>query len=114
MRPGTKVFGRPSSPIAIATSRVSAVSEISASVGISSVWLSPSFAAQSGRSALHAREQAVAAFELDGVALAVVETQRFDAREAVSAQARQVVESCPPENSTSAVSDEVASLMARP
>ena len=33
----------------MATSRVSAVSEISASVGISSVWLSPSFAAQSGR-----------------------------------------------------------------
>ena len=82
MRPGTNVFGRPSAPIAIATSRVSAVSDIAASVGIDSVWLSPSLAAQSG-AALDAVEQPVAAVELDGVALAVVEAQRLHARKAV-------------------------------
>ena len=83
MRPGTKVLGRPSAPIAIATSRVSAVSEISARVGISSVWLSPSFAAQSGAQRFDAVEQPVAAVEFDGVTLPVVEAEHFDARKAL-------------------------------
>ena len=56
---------------------------MSASVGISSVWLSPSFAAQSARKRLHAGQQIVAAFELDGVTLAVVEAEHFDARKAL-------------------------------
>ena len=47
---------------------------------MSSVWLSPSFAAQSGRSDFDAREQPVAAVEFDGVALAVGEAERFDPR----------------------------------
>src|SRR5438034_1367158 len=50
---GYEGVGQAILPIAIATSRVSAVSEISAKVGIASVWLSPSFAAQSARNDLN-------------------------------------------------------------
>ena len=84
MRPGTKVLGRPSAPIAIATSRVSAVSEICASVGIASVWLSPSLAAQSGLQRLQAVEQFGRGMSSSiGVALAVVEAEGLDPGEAL-------------------------------
>ena len=108
-RSGTPDYGRARkcsavrpAPISIATSRVNAVSESRQrrdrqAYGFRRA-LPPNPAA-----ALDSLEQAVAAIELDGVALAVVEPQRLDAREAVSAQARHVVESWPPENRTSAV-----------
>ena len=42
--------------------------------------------------------------ELDAVALAVVEADRLDALEALQRPGEAEVESCPPENSTSAAS----------
>ena len=74
------------------------------------MWLSPSIPAQSGRSDL-ARQQPVAAFKLDRVALAVAEAERFDARKALQRPGQAGGKSCPPENSSSAVSDDDWSFM---
>ena len=54
--------------------------------------------AQRGQALAQARSH----IELGPVALAVVEADGFDAREAFEPQARQTVESCPPENRTRA------------
>ena len=67
-------------------------------------WSSPRRSAQSGLSAARLSRIGGAHRKLDGVALAVVEADRFDRAKRSSAQARQTVESCPPENSTRAVS----------
>jgi hypothetical protein len=56
----------------------------------------------------HFFPQARADAELDGVTLAVIEPDRFNARNRSSAQARHTVESCPPENRTRAVSEFMA------
>ena len=48
-------------------------------------------------------EQCVAAVELDGVALPIIEAQRFDMREALQRPGKACRGVLPPENSTSAV-----------
>ena len=78
---GTNVFGKPSAPMAIATSRVSAVSGYAASVGIDSVWGSPSSARPIRAQALMpSNSRSRQSSSTRGVA--VLEPQRFHAREA--------------------------------
>ena len=55
-----------------------------------------------GKAFADAGQHGQARVQLDAVALAVVERHGFHMRIALQRQARQVVESCPPENSTSA------------
>src|SRR5450830_564313 len=78
LRPGTKVFGNPFSCIEMATSRVNAVSEISLISERSIMWSSPSFFLPFRREAAHLFQQRWPYFQLDGMTLAVVETNGFD------------------------------------
>jgi hypothetical protein len=84
-------------------SRVSAVSLTWASTARSSMWSCPSRAAHCGNCARNVQHGLQPRLQLHAVPLAVVKANGFHMLVALSAWARQVVESCPPEKRTSAV-----------
>ena len=82
LRPGTKVLGRPEAAVAMSTSRVNAVSLIAPSTARSSTRSWPSFCAQCGNAA-PGRRKIRRVPQFGAVALAIVEADRFHAREPV-------------------------------